>query len=33
MAKITIRDYHQDDAQSVGRLIADTYSEYWTFDK
>ena len=29
MADITIRDYHhRDDAQSIGRLIADTYSKY-----
>ena len=27
-AKITIRPYREQDAQSVGRLIADTYSTY-----
>ena len=25
---ITIRDYHEDDAQAVGQLIADTYGEF-----
>lgn len=28
MAEITIRDYSPDDAERVGRLIADTYSAY-----
>ena len=28
MTKTTIRDYHENDAPSVGRLIADTYGEY-----
>jgi len=28
MTEILIRDYREDDAQSVGWLIADTYSEY-----
>ena len=28
MIEITIRDYDDSDAPSVGRLIADTYSEY-----
>ena len=28
MTNITIRDYREDDAPSVGRLIADTYGEY-----
>lgn len=26
--KITIRDYHEDDAPNVGRLIADTFGEF-----
>jgi GNAT superfamily N-acetyltransferase len=26
--RIRIRDYYEDDAQSVGKLIADTYSEF-----
>lgn len=26
--KITLRDYHEDDAPSVGRLIADTFGEF-----
>jgi GNAT superfamily N-acetyltransferase len=28
MTHIIVRDYHKRDAPSVGRLIADTYSEY-----
>jgi GNAT superfamily N-acetyltransferase len=28
VTEITIRDYHENDAPSVGRLIADTYSKY-----
>jgi GNAT superfamily N-acetyltransferase len=28
VTKITIRDYDEDDAPSVGRLIADTYGEH-----
>jgi len=28
VTEIRIREYHQDDAPVVGRLIADTYSEY-----
>jgi predicted N-acetyltransferase YhbS len=28
MTKVTIRNYQESDAPSVGRLIADTYSQY-----
>ena len=28
VTQITVREYHKDDAERVGRLIADTYSEY-----
>ena len=28
MTEIAVREYHEDDAPSVGRLIADTYGEY-----
>jgi GNAT superfamily N-acetyltransferase len=28
MIEIIVRDYHENDAQSVGRLIADTYGKY-----